>query len=75
MAPIEPGLSGAWTTSTSTGAESSETSVTEAPLRVFLRRIERRMQVLELRNIDDYVERLRADHQEVIQLFHDVLIG
>src|SRR5438270_6557039 len=43
--------------------------------RTFLRRIERRMQVLELRNIDDYVERLRADHQEVIQLFHDLLIG
>ena len=43
--------------------------------RTFLRRIERRMQVLELRDIDDYVDRLRADHQEVIQLFHDLLIG
>src|SRR5258707_10424811 len=43
--------------------------------RTFLRRIERRMQVLELREIDDYVERLRVDHQEVGRLFHDLLIG
>jgi len=43
--------------------------------RTFLRRIERRMQVLEMRDIDDYVARLREDRQEVIQLFHDLLIG
>src|SRR5437763_14452342 len=43
--------------------------------RTFLRRIERRMQVLELRDIKDYVERLRQDRQEVVQLFHDLLIG
>jgi len=43
--------------------------------RTFLRRIERRMQVLELREIDDYVERLRVDQQEVGRLFHDLLIG
>ena len=43
--------------------------------RTFLRRIERRMQVLELRDIEDYVERLRQDRPEVVQLFHDLLIG
>jgi two-component system CheB/CheR fusion protein len=43
--------------------------------RTFLRRIERRMQVLELRDIEDYVEHLRQDRQEVVQLFHDLLIG
>src|SRR5207248_4064562 len=43
--------------------------------RTFLRRIERRMQVLEMRDIDDYVARLREDRQEVVQLFHDLLIG
>src|SRR6202023_850343 len=43
--------------------------------RTFLRRIERRMQVLDLRDVDDYVERLRADHEEVIRLFDDLLIG
>ena len=43
--------------------------------RTFLRRIERRMQVLELRDIDDYVERLRSDHQEATRLFEDLLIG
>ena len=43
--------------------------------RTFLRRIERRMQVLGLRDIEDYVERLRQDRQEAVQLFHDLLIG
>jgi two-component system CheB/CheR fusion protein len=33
------------------------------------------MQVLELRDVDDYVERLRTDHEEVIRLFDDLLIG
>ncbi|HTV88833.1 MAG TPA: CheR family methyltransferase [Stellaceae bacterium] len=43
--------------------------------RTFLRRIERRMQVLELRDIDRYVDRLREDRREVVQLFHNLLIG
>jgi two-component system CheB/CheR fusion protein len=43
--------------------------------RTFLRRVERRMQVLELRDIREYVARLQQDRQEVIQLFHDLLIG
>src|SRR4029079_2321676 len=43
--------------------------------RTFLRRIERRMQVLGLRDIEAYVERLRQDRQEAVQLFHDLLIG
>lgn len=43
--------------------------------RTFLRRIERRMQVLEVRDIDQYVERLREDHGEAMQLFRDLLIG
>src|SRR5438067_10460368 len=42
--------------------------------RTFLRRIERRMQVLEMRDIDDYVARLREHRQEDIQRFHDLLI-
>ena len=33
------------------------------------------LQLLEMRDIDDYVARLREDRQEVIQLFHDLLIG
>jgi two-component system CheB/CheR fusion protein len=41
----------------------------------FLRRIERRMQVLGLNKIETYVERLRADHREVLALFQDLLIG
>ena len=43
--------------------------------RTFLRRVERRMQVLGLRDLDAYVERLRKDRQEVVDLFHDLLIG
>lgn len=43
--------------------------------RTFLRRVERRMQVLGLRDIDAYVERLRKDRQEVVELFQDLLIG
>jgi two-component system CheB/CheR fusion protein len=43
--------------------------------RTFLRRVERRMQVLEMRDVESYVERLRQDHAEVVQLFHDLLIG
>ena len=43
--------------------------------RTMLRRIERRMQVLDLRDINRYIARLRDDHDEVIQLFRDLLIG
>jgi two-component system, chemotaxis family, CheB/CheR fusion protein len=43
--------------------------------RTFLRRVERRMQVLDLRELGEYIERLRQDRQEVVQLFHDLLIG
>ncbi|HEY1799048.1 MAG TPA: CheR family methyltransferase [Stellaceae bacterium] len=43
--------------------------------RTMLRRVERRMQVLELTEIDRYIERLREDRIEVIQLFRDLLIG
>ncbi len=43
--------------------------------RTFLRRIERRMQVLDLDDLDDYAALLRHDRQEAINLFHDLLIG
>jgi two-component system CheB/CheR fusion protein len=41
----------------------------------FLRRIQRRMQVVQLDEIDRYIERLRADPTEVQHLFQDLLIG
>ena len=40
-----------------------------------LRRIQRRMQVLQLADIAAYVERLEADRGELDQLFRDLLIG
>jgi two-component system CheB/CheR fusion protein len=43
--------------------------------RTFLRRIERRMQVLGVSGIEQYLAHLRGDHQEVTLLFHDLLIG
>ncbi|HKS89366.1 MAG TPA: chemotaxis protein CheB [Stellaceae bacterium] len=43
--------------------------------RTFLRRIERRMQVLGIQEIDPYLDRLHNDRAEVIALFHDLLIG
>jgi two-component system CheB/CheR fusion protein len=43
--------------------------------RTMLRRIERRMQVLDLHDIDRYITRLREDRNEVVQLFRDLLIG
>ena len=43
--------------------------------RTFLRRIQRRMQVLDLDDLDDYVALLRQDRQEAINLFRDLLIG
>jgi two-component system CheB/CheR fusion protein len=41
----------------------------------FLRRIQRRMQVVQVDNIDSYIERLRGDREEVQHLFQDLLIG
>lgn len=43
--------------------------------RTFLRRVQRRMQVLQLGKIEAYVERLRQDPDEVMLLFRDLLIG
>ncbi|WP_338665172.1 CheR family methyltransferase [Pararoseomonas sp. SCSIO 73927] len=41
----------------------------------FLRRIQRRMHVLRIDALDDYVARLRADADEAQSLFEDLLIG
>jgi two-component system CheB/CheR fusion protein len=41
----------------------------------FLRRVQRRMQVVQVPNIDDYAARLRKDRDEVHHLFQDLLIG
>ncbi|MBV9841342.1 MAG: PAS domain-containing protein [Sphingomonadaceae bacterium] len=41
----------------------------------FLRRVHRRLQVLQIDSIDAYVARLRSDRQEVQDLFQDLLIG
>jgi len=41
----------------------------------FLRRIERRMQVAGLDDVERYIERLREDKVEVRHLFQDLLIG
>ena len=41
----------------------------------FLRRIQRRMQVVQIDEINDYVEFLRTDKDEVQNLFNDLLIG
>jgi two-component system CheB/CheR fusion protein len=43
--------------------------------RTFLRRVQRRMQVLQVSSLDDYTERLKADTNEAGQLFRDLLIG
>lgn len=40
-----------------------------------LRRVHRRLQVLQIDTIDAYVARLRSDRQEVQDLFQDLLIG
>jgi two-component system CheB/CheR fusion protein len=42
--------------------------------KTFFRRVQRRMQVLGLASLDDYVERLRQDHGEGVMLFRDLLI-
>lgn len=41
----------------------------------FFRRIQRRMQVNQIADVDAYVERLRGDRDEVQDLFQDLLIG
>ena len=43
--------------------------------RTFYRRVERRMQVLQLRSLEAYADRLRQDAGEVNTLFRDLLIG
>ncbi len=40
----------------------------------FMRRVERRMQVLSVASLQDYVGRLKSDHDEVLLLFRDLLI-
>jgi two-component system CheB/CheR fusion protein len=41
----------------------------------FLRRVERRMQVLRVAALDDYIARLDSDRGEALMLFKDLLIG
>ncbi|GHD05112.1 hypothetical protein GCM10016234_00690 [Tianweitania populi] len=41
----------------------------------FTRRVHRRLQVLQIETVEAYVERLRADREEVQNLFQDLLIG
>lgn len=43
--------------------------------RTFVRRVHRRMQILQLTQVDQYLERLRQDLQEVGALFRDLLIN
>lgn len=43
--------------------------------RTFMRRVQRRMKVLQLADAGAYVERLRSDPEEVSLLFRDLLIG
>jgi two-component system, chemotaxis family, CheB/CheR fusion protein len=43
--------------------------------KTFARRLQRRMQVLQLTDIDAYIERLHTDGAEAPRLFHNLLIG
>ena len=43
--------------------------------KTFLRRVQRRMQVLGIETLDAFVGRLERDRQEVVMLFRDLLIG
>ena len=43
--------------------------------KTFLRRVQRRMQVLNLLTLDSYAARLESDRTEVAMLFQDLLIG
>jgi two-component system CheB/CheR fusion protein len=42
--------------------------------KTFMRRVQRRMQVLGIRSLPDYAARLENDHEEVVSLFRDLLI-
>jgi two-component system CheB/CheR fusion protein len=42
--------------------------------KTFMRRVQRRMQVVNAATLDGYVTRLRTDHDEVVLLFRDLLI-
>ncbi len=42
--------------------------------KTFLRRVQRRMQVVGLATLEDYIARLREDRDEVVLLFRDLLI-
>ncbi len=44
-------------------------------LKTFLRRVQRRMQIVQLDTVERYLARLRADPQEVTTLFRDLLIN
>ena len=43
--------------------------------KTFLRRVQRRMLVVGAKQLSDYVDRLEQDHDEVLLLFRDLLIG
>jgi two-component system CheB/CheR fusion protein len=43
--------------------------------KTFLRRVQRRMDVLRIPRLEDYIERLKADRAEAMLLFRDLLIG
>ena len=43
--------------------------------KTFLRRVQRRMQVLGLADVQPYIDRLERDRSEVLMLFRDLLIG
>lgn len=43
--------------------------------KTFMRRVARRMKVLDLRTVEAYVERLREDKAEIMALFRDLLIN
>lgn len=44
-------------------------------INTFLRRVQRRMQVVQVAKTDDYLKRLKKDPDEVHHLFQDLLIG
>ena len=48
---------------------------TQYKRQTFLRRVQRRMQVLQLTGFDDYLARLAADRDQVVLLFRDLLIS
>jgi two-component system CheB/CheR fusion protein len=48
---------------------------TQYKRQTFMRRVQRRMQVLQLTDFDDYLARLEADRDQVVLLFRDLLIS